>query len=695
MPPTTSTMFPTTTAYPSFTTFAPNATELIEEVTDSNWEEPPVPHWCFDFMVFYRSFNDTQSKIIVQDLEDYSKFSFIANGLVTTLLAMFGLAGNILLVHQIQHTRYFSRRLACHLAMLCCWDMALLLSCLLTYGISCLYYGIIPFVGVVAYLLFIFQPFASFCTTGTIWQVLAITVERYMAVSRPLEQRTRNAQFSVRAICATVVVVAFILNMTPMIFEHELTDCYEIRSPDPNSLSRNISYNIKTMIIPKPVIYIQVYAILVHLLPDIIFRAPTPIIVIAILTVRTLQICSNRMIGMQTIHARRNVPYMLTILNIKFILCNTLYMFNTILMEVLGYGGKVSSTQTELEVRQYLQSLYLTDFSNMLLAIHSATNWLIFYHWPTFGKTKKYSNMTLTSSASKTQVIDTDTALSLLSKFSANKNRICTDALTELCVNAPGIAIALLGAEAGQCRTREAFVQHIRIQKGGAIMADVIEEILLAFTQKHMSTTDIGELCRDIGYKYYMVHTHIGASQYRFIRQKLAELISQSNYPKTYKSNKVYHSNSANTQETEKNAFQRIFNFALREMKAGVTSAEVDVTRAQKPGSRHGTHPKEAKNTFTQHRSIDCEIPESRRQYGGMGATVRFVHPNGVVLPRAMSLDLTLAPRDYRLSLATTATTSNSVNVVACGDDSADATDDSFVDVDHPRDNGDAQHFHL
>lgn len=69
---------------------------------------------------------------------------------------------------------------------------------------------------------------------------------------------------------------------------------------------------------------------------------------------------------------------MLTLLNIKFILCNTLYLFNTILMEVLGYGGKTSSQQTELEMEQYIRSLYLTDFSNMLLAIHSATNWLIF-----------------------------------------------------------------------------------------------------------------------------------------------------------------------------------------------------------------------------------------------------------------------------------------------------------------------------
>uniref|UniRef100_A0AC34Q1S5 7TM GPCR serpentine receptor class x (Srx) domain-containing protein n=1 Tax=Panagrolaimus sp. JU765 TaxID=591449 RepID=A0AC34Q1S5_9BILA len=128
-------------------------------------------------MVFYRSFDDEASKLVVHQLEQYSKFSFVTNGILTTLLAMFGLIGNILLLLQIRRTRYFSRRLALHLSMLCCWDIALLFSCLLTYGISCVYYGIIPFVGTVAYLLYFFQPFASFCVTGTIWQVLAITVE--------------------------------------------------------------------------------------------------------------------------------------------------------------------------------------------------------------------------------------------------------------------------------------------------------------------------------------------------------------------------------------------------------------------------------------------------------------------------------------------------------------------------------------
>jgi hypothetical protein len=210
--------------------------------------------------------------------------------------------------------------------------------------------------------------------------------------------------------------------MSVVPFERKLIDCYEFTQS---------GFDSNTMLTQEEVVNNQYYAILVHLIPDIIFRAPTPIIIIAVLTVRTIQFCSRRTVGTQIIQTRRNVPFMLTLLNIKFILCNTLYLFNTILMEVLGYGGKTSSQQTELEMEQYIRSLYLTDFSNMLLAVHSATNWLVFYHWPKFGAHKKYSTLTITNSStnSKSISIDQNAAELLLSKFSAHKYKISTDIL--------------------------------------------------------------------------------------------------------------------------------------------------------------------------------------------------------------------------------------------------------------------------
>lgn len=83
-------------------------------------------------------------------------------------------------------------------------------------------------------------------------------------------------------------------------------------------------------------------------------------------------------------------------------------------------------------MEQYIQSLYLTDMSNMLLAVHSATNWLIFYHWPKFGNKKKYSNLTpntTTGGKAKSVIVDCESAEVLLSRFSANKRKICIEML--------------------------------------------------------------------------------------------------------------------------------------------------------------------------------------------------------------------------------------------------------------------------
>src|SRR5690606_4424283 len=50
------------------------------------------------------------------------------------------------------------------------------------------------------------------------------------------------------------------------------------------------------------------------------------------------------------------------------------------LLELLGYG--VANVSSSEDGDRYINSFYLTDASNMLLVVHSATNWLLFYRWP-------------------------------------------------------------------------------------------------------------------------------------------------------------------------------------------------------------------------------------------------------------------------------------------------------------------------
>uniref|UniRef100_A0A914ZNQ3 G-protein coupled receptors family 1 profile domain-containing protein n=1 Tax=Parascaris univalens TaxID=6257 RepID=A0A914ZNQ3_PARUN len=400
----------------------------------------------------------------------------------------------------------------CHIGMLCVWDMMLLFCCLITYGVISLYYKIIPFVGIVAYILYIFQPFASFCVTGTIWQVAAITIERYMAVSHPLQQRTRKARFSVRWICAAIATCAFILNMTAVPFERHLKKCYEFLNDG--------QITIRTMIVQQDVVNNQYYAILVHLIPDLIFRTPSPIILIATLTVRTLQICRKRRVGSNTIyvHSSRNVPLMLTLLSVKFILCNTLYMFNTILMEVMGYGGGNSSQQTDDETEQYIRTLYLTDFSNMLLALHSATNWLLFYHWRNCNKNDSQRQESVFNSAFKS-IIDPHDADDLFIRFSSRKQKIGTEIIARLCMESPELA-GIFVPNLNEVK-KESFRDVASVQLRGKIVGDFIEQTLHTLAYNSGSLSDLREKCRRIGVAHYHSKVHLTAVHWKIARDVL------------------------------------------------------------------------------------------------------------------------------------------------------------------------------
>ncbi|WKY16159.1 hypothetical protein Q1695_001109 [Nippostrongylus brasiliensis] len=275
--------------------------------------------------------------------------------------------------------------------MICIWDSLYLLACLATYGVPSLLYGMIPVYGIMAYILFLLQPFASFCVSCTIWQVFAITLERYLAVSKPLEQRALTARFGAGWLCATIVIGAFVLNLLPVPFERQLVPCFEI-----------VGSNLRNHTLLKPFddSNSRLYRFVVHFFPDLIFRAPLPIIFIGTLTVRTIHACNQRNVASAhlTPQMSRNIPLRLYLLNFKFILCNTLYMFNTILLELLGYGESVESNEEGL-IDRYMNSFYLTDASNMLLVLHSATNWLLFYRFPMMSrKRRRFASITLTSS---------------------------------------------------------------------------------------------------------------------------------------------------------------------------------------------------------------------------------------------------------------------------------------------------------
>ncbi|CAI4228765.1 unnamed protein product [Auanema sp. JU1783] len=516
----------------------------------------PEMDWCFDIEVYYSSSAGHLAVPMAKSFKEYKNFSYRYNGVITMTLVTLGLTGSILLLIQIYGSRVFSKRLAVHLGMICIWDSLYLLSCLATYGIPSFIYGMPPTYGTMAYILFILQPFASFCVSCTIWQVLAIAVERYWAVTKPLEQRTRKAKFGVFWICACIIIGASVLNLLPIPFERFLVPCFEIK---PTKQSR---YRLSTLLKPYNSTSSRQYKFVVHFLPDIIFRAPLPIIILTVLTIKTIIVCNQRTVGNLHInaHMKRNIPLRLSLLNFKFILCNMLYMFNTLLLELLGYGETVEDP-ADGDIDRFMNTYYLTDASNLLLVIHSTTNWLLFYHWPSFNK-QRQSLKSVTITTSKNLFVRPRVADYVIKSISSIRSSLGTDIIITLCNEYSQLSEAFIGSQ-------ELSIEHPNIKIIGDRVGLFIEQVLRWISNKGRGD-NIREMGRRLGEANFYSNVHFTVEEWKDVRTTVVSIIVK------YTLRDQGFKSMGCTPYEINDMLTRAFNLVLSEMRNGTLCAAVE-----------------------------------------------------------------------------------------------------------------------
>lgn len=158
-----------------------------------------------------------------------------------------------------------------------------------------------------------------------------------------------------------------------------------------------------------------------QLIPDAFFRCPLPFLFVSVFSCRTLAIIrqqqqqnitrNSTMWRRQTVEKRITILLIVccrlctfaTLLNVqilvvKYFVCNSLFMAITVVRITQVWNGYQSEDiQKSLQVsvtdrkdvddnevtwwRMYMSMLYMTDVSNMLFVLHSATNWILFYNW--------------------------------------------------------------------------------------------------------------------------------------------------------------------------------------------------------------------------------------------------------------------------------------------------------------------------
>ncbi|PAV93220.1 hypothetical protein WR25_12560 [Diploscapter pachys] len=151
-------------------------------------------------------------------------------------------------------------------------------------------------------------------------------------------------------------------------------------------------------------------------------------------------------------------------------------MFNTILLELLGYG--VANVSSSEDGDRYINSFYLTDASNMLLVVHSATNWLLFYRWPKCATTSNPTFMSTSLTTSLKSLSIRSRVSDYISRRVSNcKHLLGNDIVARLCFEMPEIYHMLLKGDPSRHATYESLLIDNEVQKIGEKVGNYAEQV--------------------------------------------------------------------------------------------------------------------------------------------------------------------------------------------------------------------------
>lgn len=167
---------------------------------------------------FNSSSNDTQS--------DGLNVDYILHGIVVTILFGLGTVGNSLTIFVFTRPRHWPC-INYYLVVLALWDIALLLGAFLLFATPTLLYGSMPLVGAYVQIYPYLYVFSNLTLIGSLWIVVMLTVERFLAIYRPLQHRTfMNNHARVKSILLIVSIAAVAYNI-PRLFDLKIANCVD------------------------------------------------------------------------------------------------------------------------------------------------------------------------------------------------------------------------------------------------------------------------------------------------------------------------------------------------------------------------------------------------------------------------------------------------------------------------------------
>ncbi|CAI5454681.1 unnamed protein product [Caenorhabditis angaria] len=308
--------------------------------------------------------------------------SHLLNGYLTAFFVITGIVLNLLSVSIfLRKERAGTPAIQYYLVTLTLWQTALLANAFLLYSFPTLVFGFLVSTGSYVHIYPYVYTFANTTHTGSVWIVLTLTIDRYLALCQPLKHRAIGKKRRVKRLMILVSLLAVLFSL-PRFFEvHVITLT--------NYTTNETIVAIERTELFKNHLYWSVYHVILAMLfvtlcPCLILFGLTLRISIALrsaiakrkslcapnaeLDTRAKAMKSSRYRNSRKDH-KSNI--MLVLVITKFLISDILPTVIDVLEHLVGSSNFMQSP---------LASLFV-DLSNFLIVLNCSSNFWVFFVW--------------------------------------------------------------------------------------------------------------------------------------------------------------------------------------------------------------------------------------------------------------------------------------------------------------------------
>ncbi|XP_052817379.1 FMRFamide receptor-like [Mya arenaria] len=294
--------------------------------------------------------------------DDAVTFQYYTWGIVANIVSAYGIIGNILSIIVLRH-RQMRNSTSYYLISLAVYDILLLLFMSLFLALPTIYLE----KDVMEDYFFAYQymhpyvyPIALIAQTGTVYTTLAFTVERYIAVCKPLHAANTCTMSRTKRVIIFIFVASIAYNI-PRFLE------YRTREDWSDAYNRTIP-SIEFTAVGENQVFQEVYFIYLYLC--IMFLIPFSLLtVLNILLIRAVNKARKTRNYMSSSNTKdTSLTVMLIVVINVFLACQFPALVDNIIVALFDYG----------DLKCSVQWVRFTTISNLLVVVNSAVNFILY-----------------------------------------------------------------------------------------------------------------------------------------------------------------------------------------------------------------------------------------------------------------------------------------------------------------------------